>query len=268
MTIFDKPKRPLRRATMQSPEADVRSSRARLKGKPGSDAHENQRAVPATGRHSPAEADLTDQRSPQPHARMGPAHQRAAGTADTGVRASIVRAATSVFAREGYAAASLRRIAAEAGTTKPMIYYYFGNKESLHRAVLDLELSSIRQTLAAKLSPEASVRDKLLILAQIYTDSSLAAADSVQFLLSHGTSNRQAPALALQGVHVKVVRAIIVDGIRRGEVRNDIDATLLAEAFHGALSALLLPSPEHPSATGTSHATRLIDLFLEGAKSR
>jgi TetR/AcrR family transcriptional repressor of mexJK operon len=51
-------------------------------------------------------------------------------------RQAIVEAAFRVFAREGYAGASVDAIAAEAGVAKPTIYNHMGGKENLFRQVL------------------------------------------------------------------------------------------------------------------------------------
>ncbi|WP_029002044.1 TetR family transcriptional regulator [Azohydromonas australica] len=53
------------------------------------------------------------------------------------VRASLLRAAASEFASRGFAGARLEAIAAEAGATRAMIYYYFGGREGLYIAVLE-----------------------------------------------------------------------------------------------------------------------------------
>jgi AcrR family transcriptional regulator len=49
-------------------------------------------------------------------------------------KARILEAGMRCFAREGFAGATTRMIAAEAGVTLPVIAYHFGNKEGLHRA--------------------------------------------------------------------------------------------------------------------------------------
>lgn len=49
-------------------------------------------------------------------------------------RDRIIEAAYAVFAEEGYAGASTRRIAAAAGVNPPALQYYFHSKEGLHRA--------------------------------------------------------------------------------------------------------------------------------------
>jgi TetR/AcrR family transcriptional regulator len=49
---------------------------------------------------------------------------------------AILAAAERVFARTGFAGATMAEIAAEAALPKPNLHYYFGNKGDLYRAVL------------------------------------------------------------------------------------------------------------------------------------
>ena len=51
-------------------------------------------------------------------------------------RSRILAAATAEFALRGFAATTVDRIAARARFNKAMIYYHFGSKQSLYRAVL------------------------------------------------------------------------------------------------------------------------------------
>ena len=51
-------------------------------------------------------------------------------------RARILAAATAEFALRGFAATTVDRIAARARFNKAMIYYHFGSKQGLYRAVL------------------------------------------------------------------------------------------------------------------------------------
>lgn len=53
------------------------------------------------------------------------------------VREQIVEAACQVFARDGYAAATVSGIAAHAGLPKPNVLYYFKSKDNLYAQVLE-----------------------------------------------------------------------------------------------------------------------------------
>ena len=60
---------------------------------------------------------------------------------------ALLRAACAVFARDGYAAATVDAIAAEAGTTKPTLYARFGSKRDLYEAAATSESAALRRHL-------------------------------------------------------------------------------------------------------------------------
>lgn len=62
-------------------------------------------------------------------------------------RENMLEAAGRVFAREGYQAASIERIAFEAGVGKPTLYRYFANKEALFEAVFVRALDELEDEL-------------------------------------------------------------------------------------------------------------------------
>src|ERR1700733_2707759 len=77
-------------------------------------------------------------------------------------RANILSVAMEEFADKGLSGARVDEIAERTHTTKRMIYYYFGSKEGLYRAVLEEAFRSIRaneaQTRAPELPPLAALR--------------------------------------------------------------------------------------------------------------
>lgn len=62
----------------------------------------------------------------------------------------ILAAAEQHFAAQGLAGARTEEIAVAAHANKAMLYYYFGNKRRLHRAVLENLLRQLRATVFAK----------------------------------------------------------------------------------------------------------------------
>ncbi|HEY3505836.1 MAG TPA: TetR family transcriptional regulator [Actinocatenispora sp.] len=67
---------------------------------------------------------------------------RRPGNPDT--REAILAAARDAFARQGYAGASVRRIAAAAGVDPALVHHYFGTKGDLFAAALKLPFSPDR----------------------------------------------------------------------------------------------------------------------------
>ncbi|SEG81045.1 transcriptional regulator, TetR family [Bosea lathyri] len=61
-----------------------------------------------------------------------------------GVRRDILAVARTEFAEKGLSGARVDEIAAKTSNSKRMIYYYFGDKEGLYRAVLEEAYARIR----------------------------------------------------------------------------------------------------------------------------
>ncbi len=76
----------------------------------------------------------------------------------------IAKAARSLFAKKGYANASLEEIATKAGFTKGAVYHFFRSKEALLLSLLaDIEQRSVAQTeLALQRMVADSAMDKLM----------------------------------------------------------------------------------------------------------
>jgi AcrR family transcriptional regulator len=62
-----------------------------------------------------------------------------------GVKANILQAALETFAERGFSGARVDEIVARTDTSKRMIYYYFGDKEGLYRAVLEYAYERMRR---------------------------------------------------------------------------------------------------------------------------
>ena len=58
-------------------------------------------------------------------------------------KAAFVRAGEKVFSERGFAAATLDLLAAEAGANKALISYYFGSKEGLYDAVIEVIVNDV-----------------------------------------------------------------------------------------------------------------------------
>lgn len=77
-------------------------------------------------------------------------------------RARLIRAAEKIFARDGFEAAKLEEIAAEAGYTRGAFYANFASKEDLFFALLEGEVSSrintVERMTRSVQDPEAKLR--------------------------------------------------------------------------------------------------------------
>jgi AcrR family transcriptional regulator len=72
------------------------------------------------------------------------------GNAADETRSNILNVAMREFADKGLAGARIDEIAEKTATSKRMIYYYFGGKDELYRAVLETAYAAIRTREAAE----------------------------------------------------------------------------------------------------------------------
>src|SRR3970282_247165 len=63
---------------------------------------------------------------------MAAAQGKKTRVSDGVARDRLLKSATLLFTRKGYAGATVREIVAAAGVTKPVLYYYFRNKEGIY----------------------------------------------------------------------------------------------------------------------------------------
>jgi TetR/AcrR family transcriptional regulator len=82
----------------------------------------------------------------------------------------ILAAAEQHFAAQGLAGARTEEIATAAHANKAMLYYYFGNKRRLHRAVLENLLRQFRSGVLALPTKNATPRDQFFGYVSGYFD--------------------------------------------------------------------------------------------------
>jgi TetR/AcrR family transcriptional regulator, cholesterol catabolism regulator len=95
-----------------------------------------------------------------------PATTKSAGQAKPSLRrqnreAQLIEAATEIFSRRGYAAASIQEVADAVGMLKGSLYHYIGSKEELLYAIFDEAHREAETLMAATSSMDAAATDKL-----------------------------------------------------------------------------------------------------------
>lgn len=87
------------------------------------------------------------------------------------VRAELLEAGFRVFARQGYAAVSMRKLAAELGTSTGTLYHYFEGKQAFfEQMVRHVAAIDVRRALAA-ISFQTELRDKLRATAEFVREN-------------------------------------------------------------------------------------------------
>ncbi len=149
-----------------------------------------------------------------------------------GTRARILAAATQEFARHGLAGARGDRVARAARSSERMVYYYFGSKERLFRAVLEatyLSLQAAERSLHLDdLEPARALDEFCRFVWRYYLEHP-------EFIGLVNTENlhranhlRQSPQLSELVVPiVGLLQALLTRGEKAGVFRTGIDPTEL-----------------------------------------
>lgn len=141
----------------------------------------------------------------------------------------ILDAARIVFGSKGLDAATMDRIADEAGLSKQIIYYYFGNKEALyHEVIRELILEShapIFEIDYDRLSPIAAIRKYFEISFEINVGN--AASFALDQMLLGGKFIKPGDVAERSGRRVtKLLEELIERGKLDGSIRPDADPLL------------------------------------------
>lgn len=144
-------------------------------------------------------------------------------------REEILSVATEEFAQRGLSGARVDAIAERTRTSKRMIYYHFGSKEGLYKAVLERVYSEIRtvesQLDLTGLTPIESMR-RIVELTFDYDEShpqfiSLVNVENV----NHGEFIGKLPSVRKRYNNViNVLQQVLDRGVAAGQFRADIDA--------------------------------------------
>ena len=144
-------------------------------------------------------------------------------------RESILRAATTEFADNGFAGGRVDEIAAQMATTKRMIYYYFRSKEGLYLAVMESAYAVIRR-LEQNLDVDGlDPVDALRSLAESTYDHHTSHRDFVRLVAIENVHRaehiRHSGVIRdLNSTAVQTLERVLGRGVAAGVFRSDIDA--------------------------------------------
>jgi AcrR family transcriptional regulator len=159
------------------------------------------------------------------------------------VRERIFQSALENFSRKGYAATSLREIAEDARTTKPMIYYYFGSKEGLYTSIVGEILQEMGQAIDRAVPREGDVLVRARKFCESYLSYFAEHEDVIALVLRevfglggdvfHEFARELGDQLYRQTSH------IVSEGVLSGVFR-DCQPGLCAAAIHGIMNNFIL----------------------------
>jgi AcrR family transcriptional regulator len=155
-------------------------------------------------------------------------------------RPVIVRAATSLFAKRGVDATSMREIANAAGVREAAIYRYFASKEEMSREIFLSWYGWYSRQLREIVRGPGGTREKVYGAARLELSSAIEHAEAFTYFCEN-----EARFLRSLPASVPRVRDVFIALVKQGQARSEVkagDAGVFADMLNGALCAVALSS--------------------------
>lgn len=157
------------------------------------------------------------------------------------LREAILTTALRLFSERGYFNASIHDIRREAGVSIGAIYHHFGNKEQLAKALYDDLLERMGQAIKTAISGRTGCRERCRAIIALLFEMTRDDPTAMRFVLlaKHREYLSDEPPICSSRPFA-IMRGVVEEGIRNGEVR-DTDPWVAASAmFGGALRMMNL----------------------------
>jgi len=191
---------------------------------------------------------------------------------DTAVRQRLLSCATQVFTRKGYTATTVREIVAAAGVTKPVLYYYFRNKEGIYLELIREAFAQFDALLDASQSQQGSTTERLLRLSNQIFSLFMENIEMARLMYSIYYGPPQgAPFFDFDTYHIKfhdAIRRLVKEGIRKGEFHTG-NSNDMMWALLGAVNVAMEVRLCHPEiGMERKRLVRILRLILQGISSQ
>jgi TetR/AcrR family transcriptional repressor of uid operon len=178
-------------------------------------------------------------------------------------RQRITKAAQDVFRELGYAGTTNKTVADRAGLTRPTINYHFESKQALFRCVVDANAKVVEATTRRVAAQEPTLRGRLRELTiSLCADPDVRAA-TASLMAAAIDSDRHPELRTTRGDLFAALRSFLLSSVRSavecGDVRADVEASSLADAYLAVLSGMALNGGE---TRGESRSPALVETSL------
>ena len=180
-------------------------------------------------------------------------------------RRSLMHVAIDCFAKYGFQATSIDRIAKTAGVTKGALYYHFKDKQELLFEAVKNRVGQFERRVVSDFAPKGDAAQALRNLGRVCfehaTKSNHRRLIVTLMVESLDTNPRVAEQFRQMMARFRgFLRSVIHNGQELGQFRRDVDAEVAAEVFAGAIMGAEIQYYQTPKAFDLA-AT--IDAFLE-----
>ena len=190
----------------------------------------------------------------------------------TDKREAILRAATRVFAHNGYFNSKVADIAREAGVADGTVYLYFKSKEEILHSIFDRNMEEAIADGQKRLEGTTDPREKLRSIAHMHLDRLGADRDlAVVFQVELRGSTKFMEEFSAAGFaeYLNLIRSTIEEGQRAGVFRSELNPKVVAKILFGALDEMatnwILSKRRYKLAP---MADQVLDIFLNGVAAQ
>lgn len=183
----------------------------------------------------------------------------------------LLSSALASFSEKGYEGTSIREIIERAGVTRPVLYYYFENKEHLFRRLVESWFAELVEDMDRALEGVVGLREQLKTLIVNVFEHAERSPHVVRLIFHTFFAPRHgAPKLDRDGLwesRYSRISKIMQAGIDSGEFAGRSRESL-AMAFCGMMDMHIMVKINRPHTTLSNElGEALVDLFLEGART-
>jgi AcrR family transcriptional regulator len=184
----------------------------------------------------------------------------------------LLASALGLFSEKGYEGTSIREIIERAGVTRPVLYYYFENKEHLFRRLVESWFAELVEDMDRVLDGVVGYRQRLkVIICNIFEHAE--GSPAVVRLIFHTffAPRHQAPKLdkdALWESRFIRIKSIMQEGLDSGDFAR-FSADTLAMGFCGMMDMHIMTKTNRPHMELSRElGESIVDIFLDGALAR
>ena len=186
-----------------------------------------------------------------------------------GAEARVLESAIKLFSEKGYSATTIREIIAEAGVTRPVLYYYFKNKEDLFSSIVESQFATACGQIDEILASSASCRARLKTLICATFERVQASPEIVkvllQFFMTPTGEFTQLDREELGQQRFARISAIMAEGLESGELQGG-DADYLAMVFGSIMDMHVMAYTDQEDASLSEElGEKLVNSFMDGA---
>lgn len=197
--------------------------------------------------------------------------RRTGRNGSTGKRELILRAATRVFARNGYFNSKVADIARAADVADGTVYLYFKSKEDILHSIFDRSVDEAVAEAKKLIESTADPREKLRQIAMLHLERLGADRDlAVVFQVELRGSTKFMEEFSKAGFaeYLALIRSTFEEGQAAGVFRRELNAKVVAKILFGALDEMatnwILSKRRYKLAP---MADQVLDIFLNGVRA-